>query len=83
MILSGLVLSLSLIFSPISISSSHKSEHWLLSIPLMIPCDRLAGVRTELGAESGEGERKREDKKGNRDSEPERQKKGKEKEING
>lgn len=84
MILSGLglVFSLSLFF-PISTSSSHKSYHWLLSIPLMIPCNRLAGVRTELGAERGEGERKREDKKGNRDSEPERQKKGKEKATNG
>ena len=82
MILSGLglVLSLSLFF-PISTSSSHKSYHWL--IPLMIPCDRLAGVRTERGAERGKGERKREDKKGNRDSELERQKKGKEKATNG
>ena len=49
----------------------------------MIPCDRLAGVRTERGAERGKGERKREDKKGNRDSELERQKKGKEKATNG
>lgn len=83
MILSGLglVLSLSLSFFPISTSSSHKSYHWL--IPLMIPCDRLAGVRTERGTERGEGERKREDKQGNRDSEPERQKKGKEKATNG
>lgn len=49
----------------------------------MIPCDRLAGVRTALGAKRGEGEREREDEKGNRDSELERQKTGKEKTTNG
>ena len=48
-----------------------------------LPEESLMGPLAELGAERGEGERKREDKKGNRDSEPERQKKGKEKATNG
>lgn len=83
MILSGLWLVLALSqFFPISISSSHKSYHWLLSIPLMIPCDRLAGVKDSAGCKERRG---REGKRGreNRDSEPERQKTGKRKTTNG
>lgn len=64
----SLAFSLLRFFPPYPSPHPTKNCHGVLSIPLTIPCDRLACVRTELGAEriEGEGEGKRGKQKRNK-----------------